>query len=184
MTRLGFQGSVKVPCKIRMDYQTVFRDEYLTPVDLVAFAYALNAFQELVGSTDCWCVKKANHPVLKHFTFSNRHRSSFKGRDARVLCLALVDQFRTDEKPIVVRKSCCTSKYCINPNHYFYGTRVDVGLQNQLRAGINLSLNLIDEIRAKRHSDTRYWSYRRLSWHFKVPEKIVARICRRESYDI
>ena len=98
--------------------------------------------------------------------------------------MALVDQFRTDEKPVIVRRSCCTSNYCINPNHYFYGTRTDVGLQNQLRAGINLSLNIIDEIRSKRSSDTRFWSYRRLSWHFKVPEKIVARICRRESYDI
>ncbi len=167
-----------------MDYQTVFRDEYLTPVDLVAFAYGLNLFQELLGPKECWCVKKANHPALQHFTVSNKYRSSFKGRDARVLSLALVDQFRTDEKPVVVRKSACTSKYCVNPNHYFYGTRIDVGLQNQQRAGINLSLNLIDEIRSKRGSNTRFWTYRRLSWHFKVPEKIVARICRRESYDI
>ena len=41
-----------------MDYVSVFRDEYLTTEDMIAFANAMHAFQELVGVKDCWCIKK------------------------------------------------------------------------------------------------------------------------------
>ena len=166
-----------------MDYQTVFRDEYLAPVDLVSFAYSLNLFQELVGEEECWCIKDANHPALKNFACWHPSRPQFKGRDARLLSLAIVNQFSTTEKPLIVRKHSCKTKYCVNPTHYFYGTKMDVSLERQRRQGVKLSLKAIEEIRSTRDLDTNYWTYQRLSWKFKVPTQAVARICRRQTYD-
>lgn len=166
-----------------MDYITVFQDDYLSFEDLLAFANALNTFQELVGKEACWCIKEADHPVLKSFTATHPNRPQFKGRDARVLALALIDQFYDDAKPIIVRRHICKSSYCINPGHYFYGTKPDVQLELQRRRGLKLSLKLINEIRSKRDHDPKSWSYARLAEDYKLPIQTVGRICRREIYD-
>lgn len=171
------------PATPALDYISVFREEYLTPEDIIAFANGLNVFQELMGKEACWCVKEADHPVLKSFTVSHASRPQFKGRDARVLSLALVDQFYDDYAPILVRKHVCKSSHCVNPHHYFYGTRLDVQLEQQRRRGLKVSLKVINEIRHKRELDPKAWSYDRLSKHYKLPLQTVGRICRREIYD-
>jgi hypothetical protein len=172
-----------IPCKDLMDYVSVFRDEYLTPEDLVDFANALNTFQELVGRDQCWCVKEANHPLLKSFTATHPYRPQFKGRDARVLSLALVDQFHSEEKPVIVRSHACKSFHCIHPGHMFYGTKADVQLEIQRRRGLKVSLKIINEIRLKRETDPESWTYSSLSAHYKLPLQTIGRICRREIYD-
>lgn len=166
-----------------MNYVSVFRDEYLTPADIIAFASAMQAFQGLVGVKECWCVKKANHPMLSSFTVTHSSRPQFKGRDARVLSLALVDQFYSEEKPILLRRHVCTSVYCINPGHLFYGTKSDVQLETQRRRGLKVSLKIINEIRSKRENDPENWTYPSLAKHYKLPLQTIARICRREIYD-
>lgn len=166
-----------------MDYVTIFRDEYLSTEDLLAFATALNVFQEVVGKESCWCVKAADYSVLESFTVTHPSRPQFKGRDARVLSLALVDQFYDDLKPVIVRRHVCKSIYCVNPNHYYYGTRADVRLEHQRRSGLKLSLKIIDEIKLKREEDPRRWTYAKLASLYRLPVHVVGRICRGQSYD-
>ena len=166
-----------------MDYVSVFRDEYLTTEDMIAFANAMHAFQELVGVKDCWCIKKANHPLFKSFTVTHPARPQFKGRDARVLALALVDRFYSEENPILLRRHVCQSKYCINPSHLFYGTKSDVQMETQRRRGLKVSPNVITEIRRKREADPANWTYSNLSTHYNLPLQTIGRICRKEIYD-
>ena len=169
-----------------MDYEwygQVFRDEYLTAEDLVTFATVLNLFNTQVGSKNCWCIKEANHPGLKNFTISHPSRPQYKGRDARILLLALVDEFWREEKPVIIRKSICNSIYCLNPNHYFYGTKADVQLERFKRSGHKLDTKIIEEIRNKREKNPKYWTYKELSKYYKLPYHTVSRICRRVIYD-
>lgn len=167
-----------------MDYASVFRDEYLNTQDLVTFVGVLHLFNTHLNQNQCWCIKEINHPAMKNFTASHPSQPRFKGRDARVLSLALTDQFYADEKPVIIRRHCCTSNHCINPGHYFYGTRSEVQMEKQKKNGIKMSLNLISEIRLKRQVDPRRWTYQALSRHYDLPRHTVSRICRRQSYDI
>lgn len=166
-----------------MDYETVFRDEYLSEEDLTSFAYSLNIFLTHAGEETCWCIKKTNHSALKHFSASHRTHPQFKGRDARILSLAILNQFHTEEKPIIVRKHTCQSIYCINPHHYFYGTRGNVQIERRRRSGLNIDLDVVNNVREKRELNPKIWTYRKLSWEFKLPEQTIARICKRQGYD-
>lgn len=184
MTPLLSRPILWFPDKLCMDSKTVFLYEYLTDRDLVEFAYVLNLFLELSGEKECWCIQKTSHSALINFTASHRTQPQFKGRDARMLTLSIINQFQTDEKPVIVRRRECTSKYCINPLHYFYGTRSDVQLVRYNRtANSDLDHETIKSIRLKRQSNPRIWTYRKLSWEFKLSERTIAGICRRESYD-
>ena len=167
-----------------MDFWTVFRDEYLTAEDLVAFAFTLDLYDKTMAPGDCWCIKAVNHPVLKDFSFAHTTYPRFKGRNARILSLALADKFYTEEKPIIVRRSKCDSEFCINPAHCYYGTRVDVHMESRRKQGVNMSPILINEIKNRRTQDSKKWTYKALSSQYKLPVHVVRRICQGITYDI
>lgn len=165
-----------------MDYLQFFRDEYLTEQDLVAFATTLKLCQDGIGLSPCWCLKKLDHPGLKHFSTSHRFRPQFKGRDARLLALALVNQFMPEEGAVVVRKHTCQSQHCINPSHYYFGTLKDVKLEHAKRKGININPAIVTEIRSKRESDKTMWTYQKLGKLYKLPYHVIRRICTENAY--
>jgi len=167
-----------------MNYIDFFREEYLTPEDLLTFVQVLNLFQTSMPAGECWCIKSANHAALRSFNATHPHKARFKGRDAQALALSLVNQFYSDEKPVIVRRSNCHSFHCINPDHFFYGTHIDKQLQRQKRNGVSIDIEIIDEIRELRKTDQQTWTYKALSKKYKLPEHIIGRICRRQSYDV
>ena len=183
LTQQGFDPMVKArKFSPTLDYITFFRDEYLTHQDLISFASTLKLCQTEVGMSTCWCLKKMDHPGLEHFTVSHPSRPLFKGRDARPLALALVDQFNSRKKPVIVRRHTCKSPHCINPAHYFYGTAQDVKIQSAKRKGININKKVVDEIRSKRESNKSEWTYQKLGNHYKLPYHVVRRICLEGAY--
>jgi len=165
-----------------LDYIEFFRNEYLTREDLISFATSLQYCQTELGITPCWCLRKLNSPALEHFTCSHPSRPLYKGRDARPLALALVNQFAPAEDALIIRKHLCGSVHCINPSHYLFGTREDVWIQSLQRKGQKLTLKTIEDIRTKRESDKTQWTYEKLGKHFKLPYHVIRRICTESSY--
>ena len=106
-----------------------FLYEGLTPKDEIVFAKAFQVSLQLLGKDSCWCMKKCKDNIFSGFTTSKKGFLSYKGRDARPLLLAMAGKTFEPQKPIVVRKSCCKSTYCLNPSHYYWGTRADVAYE-------------------------------------------------------
>jgi hypothetical protein len=166
-----------------VDYFKFFRDEYLTGEDLLCFATSLRLCQTELGINSCWCIKQINHPFLKYFTTSHPSRPLFKGRDARLLSLALINQYAPDtESNLVVRYSFCRSQHCINPTHYFFGTVQDVWMQNAKRKGRDINPEIVESIKNQRESDKNEWTYDKLSKQYKLPYHVIRRICNEGAY--
>jgi hypothetical protein len=166
-----------------LDYFTFFRDEYLTGEDLLSFATSLRLCQTELGITSCWCIKKINHPSLKYFTSSHPSRPLFKGKDARLLAMALADKYApADGANTVVRYSFCNSQHCINPTHYFFGTTQDVWMQNAKRKGREINPSIVESIKQQRATSKGEWTYEKLSKHYKLPYHVIRRICNEGAY--
>ena len=59
----------------------------------------------------------------------------------------MANKFATEEKTIIVRRSICSSKHCLNPNHYYWGTRSDVAYENAERDNKGINKTLITRLR-------------------------------------
>lgn len=155
-----------------------FQENYIVGEDATRFMTVLKLFDDRYGKEKCWCVKKVNNPYhLEGFVLSHPNRPLYKRIDARVLVLALIDQYEDPNKPFIVRRGQCTSNHCINPNHYFYGTKRDISVQNNIRKGSNLTPDLIDTLRAQREEKRSYAS---LAREFNLPYHTVRRACLNE----
>jgi hypothetical protein len=156
-----------------------FHDNYIMGDDIAQFMNVLKLFDQRYGKEKCWCIKKINNPEhLKGFVLSHPNRPVYKGTDARGLVLALIDQYSEPEKPFIVRYSNCLSTHCINPNHYFHGTKRDVAIQRNKRNGTHrLDPGLIELLRHER-SEKR--SYASLAREFNLPYHTVRRACLNE----
>lgn len=114
------------------------------------------------------------------FSTSRNARPKYKTADARELMLALLDQYPSETNPIIVRRSCCTSTYCINPLHYFYGTRRDAMWQHNLRSGGQVDQQLVLKLREE--CSVAKKSYASIAREYQLPYHTVRRICTNEYF--
>ena len=157
-----------------------FKENYLTEQDLLFFVGVLNRFQSQLGAEACWCLKTSNHSKLRGFTTSHSSRPLYKGRDARLLVMAAVDQYQDESQPVVVRRHQCRSAHCLNPNHYYFGSKTDVCFERGQRKGSLVTPAVVKELRAA-HLENK--TYAALARQYKIPYHIVRRICAYEAYD-
>jgi hypothetical protein len=160
--------------------ESVFLYENLTPYDQITFAKAFQIALQLWGKDECWCMKEKNHNVFKGFNTSKPNRLLYKKRDARILMLAMTNRFYSEEKPIIVRSGKCKSQHCLNPSHYYWGTRKDVAQENINRKDNGINKELITELRTKNKEGI---SSLKLSKIYKIPYHTVRRICNNETYN-
>ncbi len=163
-----------------MLHKAPFLCKGLTPYDQITFAKAFQIAFQTIGKDKCWCMKKHTHSVFQGFKTNKTKVLLYKNKDARPLILAMTGQFYTDEKPIIVRKSICSSPYCLNPTHYYWGTRSDVAYENAQRIGSGVNNELITKLRIESEEGI---SSLKLSKTYRIPYHTVRRICNRETYE-
>jgi len=96
--------------------------------------------------------------------------------------MAMSNRYYEDERPIVVRRSVCKSVHCLNPTHYYYGTKSDVAMETNVRSSkSSQSQNILmaDQIRMERDAGE---SILRLSRKYKIPYHTARRICSENAY--
>lgn len=156
-------------------------DKYVVGAHAVNFLNVLKSFHTTFGDSECWCLRKAkNRQATKGFTTTQNARPKYMGVDARELLLATIDQYPSESKPIIVRRGCCSSTYCINPNHYFYGTRQDAMEQHNVRRGNPVDSALINQIRDSCGRQGK--SYAAIAREYNLPYYTVRRICNHETF--
>lgn len=168
-----------------MNYRQFFESLHLTEDDVINLAVPIKLLHDELGMGTCWCVKKYNHPVFEQFRLTNRSRPLFKGMDARMLAVAFDNRFPPLEEgryTVLVRKHTCKSQYCLNPSHYYYGSQKDVKMELAKRRGRNISAEVIEDIRTRRESNKRKWTYETLGKFFNLPYHVVRRICLEKAY--
>jgi hypothetical protein len=121
-----------------------------------------------------------NNAGFKGFTTSKKTKLMYKGHDARPLILSMTGRNYSEENPIIVKKSVCKSQYCLNPAHYYWGTRKDVAYENAKTNDKSIDINLITKLRTESSSGV---SSRKLSKHYRLPYHSVRRICSGETYE-
>ena len=157
-----------------------FLYEELTAKDKVLFAKAFQIAIQLWGKNNCWCMKKASNNIFQGFTTSKKVRLSYRGRDARPLLLSMAGYNSDSTNNVIVRRACCNSPYCLNPSHYYWGTRQDVAYENIKRNKITLNKDLITKLRQE---NTAGLNSNKLSKKYKIPYHTVRRICNNEVYE-
>lgn len=168
-----------------MDPVEIFREASLTPEDAAAFAKAFQTCAQALGWTPCWDLgrRSLSHGIFQGFSTSHSTRLLYKGQDARPLILAISGRYYQDERPIIVRRSCCRSKYCLNPTHLYYGTKSDVSFENNQRQDKSKSnavtRELVETLQMAKESGS---SILAISRKYKVPYHTARRICNGETY--
>ena len=160
--------------------ESPFLTDDLTPRDQIAFAMAFQAAIKEIGKNKCWCLKENNSIALQGFKTTKMNIPFYKNRDARPLMLAMIGSFYEETKPIIVRRSICNSPYCINPTHYYWGTRSDVAYEESKRNKKPISKDLITKLRSESEEGI---SNKELSKIYKVPYHTVRRICNNIIYE-
>ncbi len=155
----------------------------LTVLDQVVFAKAFQTAYKMHGQDSCWCLKdknSCNHSIFQGFTSSKKTGISYRGRDARPLILSMAGYTQEPHKPIIVRRSNCKSQYCLNPAHYYWGTRTDVAYEQLKRDKTILNKDLINQLRREKANGK---SSLGLSKKYKLAYHTVRRICNNEIYE-
>jgi hypothetical protein len=168
-----------------MNYKQFFADLYFTEEDIVNFAALIKLLYEELGMGRCWCVKRYNTLLFNQFRVTHKYRPLYKNKDPRLMALALANRFAPVEEGrhiVLVRRHTCTSQYCINPDHYYFGTAKDVKLEQAKRQGKKISPEILTEIRTRRESNKTKWTYEKLGKFFKLPYHVVRRICLEGAY--
>jgi hypothetical protein len=165
-----------------MAVSDVFLFAELTPTDQVAFAKSFQLCQKVFGRSNCWCLKESNHPAFAGFALDTSHHKTirYKGADARPLLLAMSGQFQPDESHVAIRKSICESPHCLNPWHYYWGTKAEVALEGQRKKKNGLTPEIIRALQEGRKEGKRVLD---LSRQYKVPYHTARRICAGETYE-
>lgn len=163
-----------------MQLDQVFLYSGLTIRDQVQFARAFQLCHKLMGWNQCWCMQGDSHVVFDGFTTAHTSRLLYRGVDARPLILAMSNRFQVDENSIIVRRSLCKSQYCLNPSHYYYGTRSAVALEKAQRNKTGLSPQLIQLLRQDRQEGRKILD---LSRKYKIPYHTARRVCIEETYE-
>jgi len=93
----------------------LFRDADLTAEDQISFAKSIEVCLRLYGKEKCWRLDRSKHRAFSGFSTNQPQTLRYKGADVRPLLLGMSGQFRPDESCVAIRKSLCTSPYCLNP---------------------------------------------------------------------
>jgi hypothetical protein len=168
-----------------MDLLQFFRDSSLTSDDAVVFAKSFQLCLLHLGEDRCWCVKKQSHSVFKGFNVYSSSRLMYRSQDARPLILAMSSRYSSEELPVLVRRGICKSPHCLNPAHYYYGTKSDVALENNVRSPRaakrrnDVTAVLAEQMRMDHDAGE---SILRLSRKYKIPYYTARRICSDNAY--
>jgi hypothetical protein len=130
-----------------MPLEQLFLFSGLTPLDQLVFSAAFRVCLDAIGADDCWCLQKRSHSAFAGFSTVNQNKLLYKSQDARPLLLAMAGQFQSDERPVTVRRSICQSPHCLNPAHYYWGTKADVAAETAQRNGKQISIEAINKMR-------------------------------------
>ena len=163
-----------------MSKESVFLYENLTPYDQITFAKAFQISLQLWDKDECWCMKEKTHNIFRGFNTSKPNRLLYKNKDARPLLLSMTGRSYSEENPIIVRSAKCKSKHCLNPSHYYWGTRKHVALENANRSSTGINKELITKLRIENEEGI---SSLKLSKAYKIPYHTVRRICNNETYE-
>lgn len=162
-----------------MQVSELFLYSELTPADQIAFARAFQLCLRLYGEDRCWRLDKRSHPAFAGFTTAHPTSLQYRGIDARPLILGMSGRYQEDGE-VAIRRSTCKSPHCLNPSHYYWGSRSDVMLEKQkVRPKNSLSVDLIEKLRQGRLEGKRVLD---LSRQYKVPYHTARRICAGETY--
>jgi hypothetical protein len=168
-----------------MEILRFFFESSLSSDDAVAFAKAVQICFHTLGGDRCWCMDKSKHSSFQGFVTSHGSRLLYKNQDARPFLLALSNRFYSDDRPVIVRRSCCTSKYCLNPSHAYYGTRSDVALENETKKPqakkrrTVVTVEMAEQMRQCRDAGE---TILKLSRRYKLPYHVARRICSENAY--
>lgn len=196
LTSLAPQASVRQVLNTRTVHEPEKASEFMAALgleenDLEWLLKATKVMRERIPPGRCWDLEKINHAFFHGFTIRRRQESTtggarvfYRGREARSLLLALSGRFQEDPKQILVRSGSCSSIYCVNPNHFFWGTRGDVALESNRRKGLNISDDIIFEIKDLRNSDPSTWTYGKIAEKYDISSNIVRSICTDGRYEI
>lgn len=163
-----------------MDLQTLFRDAGLSSEEKVALVKSIEVCLRLYGRDKCWPISTARHRAFEGFNTSHSKTLRYKGADARPLILGMSGQFQPDESYVAIRKSICKSPHCLNPSHFYWGTRAEVALEGQRNKKNGLSPDVIRALQEGRKEGKRVLD---LSRQYKVPYHTARRICAGETYE-
>ena len=165
-----------------MTVSDVFLFAELTPADQIAFAKSFELCQKVFGRTKCWCLRESSHPAFAGFALDTSPNSTlrYKGVDARRLILAMSGQFQPDETYVAIRKSICKSPHCLNPAHYYWGTKSDVAIEKQKTKKNGLTPEVIRALQVGRKEGKRVLD---LARQYKVAYHTARRICAGETYE-
>lgn len=163
-----------------MQISELFLYSELTPVDQISFARAFQICLRLYGRDKCWRLDKRSHPAFAGFTTSHPRSLFYRGIDARPLILGMSGRYQEGDE-VAIRRSCCQSVHCLNPAHYYWGTRSQVMLEARKgKQKTDLSPDLIEKLRRGRQEGKRVLD---LSRQYKVPYHTARRICAGETYE-
>jgi hypothetical protein len=163
-----------------MNVTALFRDLGLDASDQVALAQALQLGLKMFPGDKCWRLDQNGHIAFEGFNTSRKTTLIYRGVDARPLLLALSGRFQRDGEIAIRRQGCC-SPYCLNPTHYFWGTKSQLMLEQQSsRKRGSLSVDLIQKLRVGRQEGKRILD---LARQYKVPYHTARRICVGETYE-
>ena len=163
-----------------MQTENPFLYNLLTPYDQIKFVNAFKTGLKILGKEKCWCMKKIKHSAFEGFNTSKKNKLQYQGKDARELLLHLTGREPTPEKSIIVTKGYCQSPYCLNPAHYYWGTRKDVAYESASINENSIDTFLISKLRKESQKGI---SSRKLSKRYRLPYHSVRRICSYETYE-
>lgn len=155
----------------------LYRD--LTPEDQVRVAKTLHTASQIMDRTRCWRLENLNHKLFEGFSTLDKRTIKYKGVDARALLLAMTGQFAEGAKNVAVRKASCQSAHCLNPTHYYWGTREDVAYENAVREGSAIPKECINAMRSASESGE---SLIKISRRYRIPYHTTRRICKNEIF--
>ena len=172
-----------------------FVERGLGTEDLVWILKCLKLLGERLPDDCCWSLDKINHAFFHGFTLQRKNpfeepsaltgaptgRPRYRGRDARALILAIAGRYG-ESGQVVVRTASCSSPYCVNPNHYYWGSKSDVQLERLRRNGTSLSWETIKKIRTLRNTDPQKYTYQKLSEEFHLSYSVIRGICNKGIY--
>ena len=147
-----------------------FLYEELTASDKVIFAKAFQIALQIWGKDDCWCMKKSSNSIFKGFTTGKEKFLTYRGKDARPLMLSIAGYSCDPCKNVIVKRSICKSPYCLNPSHYYWGTRADVAIENKMKGKKSLNKELIIKLRQEK---TQGKSSLQISKNYRMPYHTV-----------
>lgn len=163
-----------------------FFESGLSATDAVLFSTAFQGYLQSVGPDRCWCMKKNSLSVFTGFSVASPVKTRYKDLDARPLALALAGVFMTDDdNQVIVRRNCCKSMHCINPAHYYYGTRADVAMeaQRKKRSKKGVPAVMTPELAESLRKDrSRGESITSLAIKYRLQYHVARRICSENTY--